>query len=167
MSTLNNGNKVFQQTLDRVAEAASSVLVVTRPELAAALAINPTQARTVIFEQAEQGMGASLAFASRHIEGWDGCLVCLADMPFITTDTYRMLSEQLSNNSIVIPRYNSKPGNPVAFGSNYFPELASLDGDSGGKSIIKSHPDSATVLDVNDPGILQDIDNNEDLIRYQ
>lgn len=170
LATLNNGNKVFQQTLDRIAEAIPAILVVTRPELATALTINSTQVRTVIFEQAKDGMGASLAFASSHIdiEDWDGCLVCLADMPFVKADTYRMISQQLSsNNSIVIPSYNSKPGNPAAFGSSYFPDLANLDGDSGGKSIIKSHPNSVTMLDVNEPGILQDIDTYEDLSRYQ
>ncbi len=167
LAQLHNGNKVFAQSLDRISQAIPSIVVVTRPETSTLLDKLPAAAEVIIFEHAEQGMGASLAFASKHIENWAGCLICLADMPFISVETYSKIARELAEDAIIIPTYNSKAGNPVAFGEKFFSELSQLTGDSGGKSIIRAHPNALIRLATNDPGILQDIDTEADLSRYQ
>lgn len=167
LAPLQNGNSVFEQSLLRITTAIPSVLVVTRPDMAPLLKINPSKAELVVFEEAERGMGASLAFASNYMSQWSGCLICLADMPFISTESYSLIANQLNTESIVIPSYQSKTGNPVAFGKKFFAELSQLSGDSGGKNIIQSHPNSISRLALDDPGILQDIDTIEDLSHYQ
>ncbi len=167
LAELQNGDSVFEQSLKRLAKAVPSIVVVTRLEMAPHLDEFMPQVKLALFDQADKGMGASLAFACSHIGDWSGCLVCMADMPFIRTATYTSLADQLTNDSIVLPTYQSKIGNPVAFGSQFFPELSNLDGDSGGKSIVKAHPESLKVLALDDPGILQDIDTREDLSRFQ
>ncbi|NQV69974.1 MAG: nucleotidyltransferase family protein [Pseudohongiella sp.] len=165
LAKLDNGNTVFQQTLQNVSAAIPSVLIVSRPEIAPALAKYSTG--ILLFEQAEHGMGATLSFAAQQIEGWTGCLVCLADMPFITVDTYAKIAARLTGEKILIPTYQSQAGNPVAFGKKYFNQLRQLQGDSGGKSIIASRPESVLRMAVDDPGILQDVDTENDLTRYQ
>ncbi len=167
LAELQNGDSVFEQSLKRLAKAVPSIVVVTRLEMATPLSKFGPQVKLVLFDQADKGMGASLAFACSHISAWSGCLVCLADMPFIRTDTYTLLADQLTKDSIILPTYKSRAGNPVAFGSQFFAELSSLDGDSGGKSIIEAHPESLKMLALDDPGILQDIDTVDDLARFQ
>lgn len=165
LAKLDNGNTVFQQTLLNVSAAIPSVLVVSRPEIAPEIA--KYSCDVLIFENADQGMGASLSFAAKQIGNWAGCLVCLGDMPFIEISTYRSIAAQLTKTRIIIPTYQSKAGNPVAFGAEYFNQLRTLDGDSGGKSIISSNPESVLRMAVDDAGILQDIDTEADLARYQ
>lgn len=162
---LNNGKTVFQQTLERLGPAISKILVVTRPELAELLVDHVSELQ--VFHQAERGMGATLAFAASLIADWDGALICLADMPFIETDTYRRIAAQLESDNIVIPTCDSRPGNPVGFGRAFFPALTRLSGDSGGRPVVQTNPDAVFKLDVRDQAILADIDTPEDLSRYQ
>lgn len=165
LAELDNGNTVFQQTLQNISAAIPSVLIVSRPEIAPAL--SKYSSDILVFERAEQGMGASLSFAAKQIEGWAGCLVCLADMPFIRVSTYSDIATQLGSERIIIPTFQSQAGNPVAFGRKYFNQLKQLQGDSGGKSIITGNPESVLRMAVDDAGILQDIDTENDLSRYQ
>ena len=167
LAGLSGGKSVFQQTVERIAEALPDLLIVTRPEMAAALQELTPGTSILSFEHAEQGMGATLAFAAQHIGDWDGCVVCLGDMPFIETSTYRRIAEQVTANSIVTPTFDSRMGNPVAFGKNLFTELEALTGDSGGKRLTSMYPQAVRELQVSDPGILQDIDTLEELALYQ
>ena len=167
LAKLSNGKSVFQQTTERIAEAFPHRLVVTRPEMAAALQELSPGTSVLSFEHAEQGMGATLAFAVQSIAHWKGCVVCLGDMPFIETSTYRCIAEQVTDESIVTPMFDSRMGNPVAFGKQFFPDLGALTGDSGGRRITSMHPLAVRELQVSDPGILQDIDTLEELALYQ
>ncbi|MDG1026818.1 MAG: nucleotidyltransferase family protein [Gammaproteobacteria bacterium] len=167
LAQLHNGNTVVQQTLERIAEVFPHRIVVTRPELMPQLLPLAPGTSFLAFEHAGQGMGATLAFAAQHIGDWRACLVCLGDMPFIEASTYRLIAEQVEEDSIVIPVLDSKTGNPVAFGSAYFDELVKLEGDTGGRKLTTLHQNAVRELSVDDPGVLQDIDTPEDLARYQ
>jgi molybdenum cofactor cytidylyltransferase len=135
--------------------------------MSAALQALAQETSILSFEHAEQGMGATLAFAAQHIGDWDGCVVCLGDMPFIETSTYRDIAEQVTADTIITPTFDSKHGNPVAFGRNFFTDLAALTGDSGGRGLTSTYPRAIRELQVSDPGILQDIDTLEELALYQ
>jgi len=167
LAPLSNGKTVFQQTLERVAQAFPEHLVVTRPEMASHLSQFTQEASVLSFDHADLGMGATLAFAAQNIRDWDGCVVCLGDMPFVTPATYRAISERVSTKSIITPVFESKMGNPVAFGSDFFEELRMLTGDNGGRRLTVLHPYAVEELSVADPGVLQDIDTPEELKLHQ
>ncbi len=167
LAELLNGKSVFQQTTDRIAEAFPNRIVITRPEMTPQLQKLAKETPILSFENADQGMGATLAFAVQHIGDWEGCVVCLADMPFIETSTYQRIAKQVTVDSIVTPIFDSRVGNPVAFGRRYFADLAALTGDSGGRGLTNKYPKAVRALQVTDPGILQDIDTPGELARYQ
>lgn len=167
LAAMNDGRAVFQQTIERIEQAFSTRLVITRPDLLDHLQALAPDTTVLGFDGAGRGMGATLAFAVQQTGDWGGCVVCLGDMPFVTPSTYRLVSEQLAQASIVIPTLGSKVGNPVAFSHIHFDELAMLDGDSGGRRIIQRHEDAVLRLPVDDPGILQDIDTEAELTSYQ
>ena len=167
LAHLSNGKSIFQQTVERIAEVFPDRLVVTRPEMAAQLQSLAQGTSILSFEHAEQGMGATLAFAAQQIGDWDGCLVCLGDMPFIEASTYRRIADNITADSIVTPTFNSKIGNPAAFGKNFFTDLGALTGDTGGRKLTSIYPQAVRELQVSDPGILQDIDTQEELALYQ
>ncbi|MBM88998.1 MAG: hypothetical protein CMQ41_11540 [Gammaproteobacteria bacterium] len=162
---LYNGATVFEQTLKRVRSAIPNYAVVTRPVLSEKL--KPYEDNLNIFENAEMGMGASLAYGIKLANSWNACLVCLADMPFIQIETYSAIANELRGNNIVIPVHKKKIGNPVGFGKNFFADLMNLSGDSGGRTIIQANQNAIVRLATDDSAILQDIDTQADLEKYQ
>ncbi len=160
---LGDGRTVFQQTLDRLSAAIPHIEVATREDVAPL--IDGYAENIHVFDGAEQGMGSTLAHGIQYFKDCHGCLICLADMPYVESKTYAQLAGELRADNIIIPVYQDKPGNPVGFGANFFPELALLSGDRGGRSVIEKHAPSVVHLPVGDPAILYDIDTPEDLSR--
>ena len=164
---LNNGQTVLQQTLANIQSSLSHITVITRPDIYPLITHDCPNVH--VFEDAEKGMGATLAYAMELIVaegGWDGCLVCLADMPFIKPETYRKVCDALNPDNIVVPYFAGRAGNPAGFGARYFQSLTSLTGDRGGRAVIRQNPDAVIKLQVDDPAVLQDIDTPDDLRRF-
>jgi molybdenum cofactor cytidylyltransferase len=179
---LPNGTTVLQQTLQRVSAAAERVVVVTRSELmeegifdtgACHVASRhpddgvDSPIRIVLYDESHLGMGHTLAFGASCIAGWDACLVCLGDMPFIRTSTYQQLFASLRPDRIVLPEYEGDTGNPVGFGSQFFGELQQTEGDMGGRDVLRAHQDKVVREQVTDGAVLQDIDTPDDLQRFR
>jgi len=166
-ANLNNGRTVLQQTLANIQSSIPQITVVTRPELYPLIVDYCPDAR--VFADAEKGMGATLAYGIQQVleeSVWEGCLVCLADMPFIKPETYRAVGEALTTVNIVVPCYAGRSGNPAGFGASHFSTLAKLTGDRGGRSVIQQNSDLVVKLEVDDPAVLQDIDTPDDLRSY-
>ncbi len=62
---------------------------------------------------------------------------------------------------VVIPRYRGKRGHPVCVSRSLIPEFLALPPTAETRAAIDAHPDRITYLDVDDPGILADIDDAE------
>lgn len=158
-----DGNPLIRHTLENISSAFDDILVVSRPDSGLDLENWPV----TLFKGAEQGMGASLAWGVSRLPAWDGCLVCLADMPFVQARTYRLLATELIPGNIVIPAHMGRRGNPAGFGRRFFAELAELKDERGGRKIIRRHEADVLEIPVEDPAILMDIDTPDDLDRYQ
>jgi molybdenum cofactor cytidylyltransferase len=116
---------------------------------------------------ADQGMGASLAHAVRYsvhdsLPAADSWLIALADMPHLKQSTVRALAQAVSSGAVIAaPVSGGRRGNPVAFGAACLAQLLALGGDEGARGILKRHP--VTGVEVDDPGIFQDVDLPADL----
>jgi len=119
---------------------------------------------TVVCRNAAEGMGVSLAEGVRAAADAHGWVIALADMPYLRSDTIRVVAKALSEGAaIAAPAYRGERGHPVGFARRYFDELSALRGDAGAREILRTHPDSITLFDVDDPGVLRDIDELSDL----
>ena len=113
---------------------------------------------------AAAGMGRSLAHAVAATPHSDGWVVALADMPFIAPESIRRVAAALRDGAdLVAPIYRGARGHPVGFAARYRDELAGLTGDAGARAILKRDQGRIRLLEVDDPGILHDIDTPEDL----
>ncbi|MGU7773048.1 nucleotidyltransferase family protein [Burkholderia sp. MR1-5-21] len=166
LALLPDGTPVAVAAARRLAAATADVTAVVRPG-AEKLAILLNEAGcTVIFApDAERGMGASLAAGVRASPDASGWVVALGDMPWITSATYEAVTRVLDTDdtSIVAPVHRGMRGHPVGFGSHHYDTLAALDGDTGARALFAREP--VTLLDVDDPGILRDVDTPADLAR--
>jgi molybdenum cofactor cytidylyltransferase len=157
-----------------VARAAARQLLLTVPHVIAVVrpgaetlahVLNDAGCDVVFALDAERGMGASLAVgvrASSEAEGW---IVALADMPWIASATIDALARAVDNGaSIVVPTYRGQRGHPAGFNAEHGETLAALDGDAGARGLLASL--RITTIEVDDAGILSDVDTPDDLRRY-
>jgi molybdenum cofactor cytidylyltransferase len=121
---------------------------------------------TVVCGNAAEGMGTSLAAGIRATSDAHGWVIALADMPFLRLETIRAIARALSDGAaIAAPAYHGERGHPVGFARRFFDELGALHGDEGARDLLKRYPDLLTLYEVDDPGILRDIDKPSDLTR--
>jgi molybdenum cofactor cytidylyltransferase len=163
LARMPDGTPVAHESAHRLLQVVARVLAVVRPGSdALARLLNDAGCDVVFVAGAERGMGASLAAgieASDDAEGW---IVALADMPRIATTTIETVARSLDEGaSLVAPFYQGQRGHPVGFGIEHRDALLALDGDTGAKSLLMSQ--RVTKVDVDDPGILRDVDTPEDL----
>ena len=164
MARLSTGTTLLQKSLDNARDSGLPVTVCLGPgdtKLAGEL-------RTQGFEvhlcpNALQGMGATLADGIAHIQQWDCVLVALADMGWLTPETFRTVAEQCDQTSICVPVFEGQRGHPVGFGRAFFAQLRELHGDQGAKGIVEAHEGDVRELHLSDPGIIRDADTPDQL----
>ncbi len=150
-----------------LASALDEVIAVVRPRDPMLLhALQPSGARIVECPRADEGMGFSLACGAQAAEGADGYVVALADMPWIAPATILALAHALAEGAeIVAPVHRGERGHPVGFSRAYGSALAALTGDEGARTIIAARQWVLSTIEVDDPGIVRDVDVPEDLAR--
>ncbi len=165
LAPLADGTPLAVTAARRLIAAVPETIAVLRPgdvELAAALAAQGL--RIVECAQAEYGMGHSLAAGVAAAGTVDAWLIALADMPYIQHSTLSDLVALLvAGQDLVAPFYNGERGHPVGFAADFASELLALSGDAGARWILAHHAPSLARLDVDDPGILMDVDTPGDL----
>ena len=111
-----------------------------------------------------QGISASIKKGIRavHKENTKGECYCffVADQPHLKQETILRLVEgfRRSEKGIGAVVWNGQIGNPVIFHEKYREELLSLDGDTGGKRILKKHLDDVYLCETEEKTELKDYD---------
>lgn len=116
----------------------------------------------VVAVNASSGMGHSVASGISALGKCKGVLIALADMPTISGSTYSTVANLLTKDKIIVPCLQGQCGNPVALGADFFPELAALEGDNGARTLMQKYQAAIVKLELDDPGILRDIDTPAD-----
>lgn len=117
--------------------------------------------------QADSGIGNSLALGVLTTREADGWLVALADMPFIQPVSYHAVIAALQRGAqIVRPRYRGRPGHPVGFAASWRDLLLTLAGDRGARDIVAAAGEACELVDLDDPGVVRDVDQPTDASRY-
>lgn len=105
----------------------------------------------------ERGMGASLALGAARALALDGdaLLVCLADMPCVTRE--HLLALLGVDGPVAATESSGTRSPPALFSREMLPHLATLAGDEGARSLIRT---AATVAAP--PGMVRDFDTPAD-----
>lgn len=163
LAPLPDGISVAQHAAHRLLLVVPKVTAVLRPGAETlARALNDTGCDVIFSAEALRGMGASLAAgiaATADAESW---IVALADMPCIDAATIGAVARAVDEGaSLAAPYYRGQRGHPVGFGAEHRAALLALDGDAGARALLSAWP--VARIDVDDPGILRDIDTPADL----
>lgn len=117
-------------------------------------------------EQAQMGISTSIKLAVTNLESDtinDGIMFFVADQPFINAFTVNKLIDAFheQRGTIILPLYGENRGNPVIFSNKWIQQLMNLEGDVGGRSIIRKNPNEVWQVPIMDFYIGQDIDTKE------
>lgn len=159
-------------TLSNAMQSGLPLVVVTTSTLHVHVAAMVAARDIVLVPEADRsdaglplGMGYSIASgvsARANAHGW---LVLPGDMPLIEPGTLRAVAAAMPQHPIVYAQHRGRRGHPVAFAAEIYSELVTLAGDEGARRLIGRYP--AHGVDVDDAGVLMDLDTAEDLDRMR
>jgi len=110
-----------------------------------------------------EGLSTSLARGLAALaEDVDGVLVCLGDMPRVTTAHIKSLVEAfdpLEGRAICVPMWEGRRGHPVLWARRFFAEMGDIKGDVGARHLLGEYAESVSEIPVTDDGVLLDVDS--------
>ena len=152
----------------RQAIASTLPVVVVTTEALADVARRSIAARDVVLVpevgttgQTALGMGYSIAAGVGARPDAGGWLILPGDMPRVQPETLQRVARELAAHAVVFAQYKGRRGHPVGFSGELYSELIALTGDEGARRVIARYP--AFALNVDDPGVLVDVDTVADL----
>jgi len=166
------GKTLLERALEnvRASQVSEIVLVLGANANQIKQQVTTNSAKVVLNPDYQQGMGTSLRAGLSAVDSSVGAaFIVLADQPFVHAKTLdKLLAYQRESAAqIVIPLYRGFRGNPVLLDRSVFPEVMNLSGDVGCRAIFGNHTEGIAKIEVDDPGILLDIDTEEDLRRLE
>ena len=151
------------------APAAEIVVVLGAHAARVAPAVHGLPVTLAVNRAWRQGMSASVrvGLGALRVEP-DAAIFLLADQPLVTPELIRRLIQAHARTraAIVAPRAGERPGNPVLFARDLFPDLLRVSGDQGGRAVMRAHSDAIHWLEA-DEGAVFDVDTPGDLTPHK
>lgn len=163
-----SGQPLIARTLASLLPSVAAAVVVVGPdaaELRATPVLRQAKVRVVENPDPSRGMFSSIQAGLASVDWADAYLVIPADMPFVKAQTVRDIVERQSCTSggIVSPKHRGKRGHPVALPSRLREEVLLEDTAHTLHDVIKRHLAEREDLEVDDAGVIRDVDTMEDL----
>ncbi|UCC27040.1 MAG: nucleotidyltransferase family protein [Gemmatimonadales bacterium] len=144
------------------------VVVVLRegagPEAEMALALG---SRVVVNPDPRAGPISSIRAALDSLgAGIEGIVVLPVDHPGVKSETVASLVQagREARGRIVLPRMQGRRGHPALFPASVLDELRNPGLEGGARSVVRRSRDRVVEVEVEDPGVLEDIDDPD---RYR
>lgn len=162
-----DGGTVLGATLRHAIQTQLPVVVVTTAALAPLVGHLVALRDIVVLSagDAARGMGYSIAAGVAERSGAPGWLVLPADMPLVQPGTLLAVATALEQHPVVYAQHKGRRGHPVGFAAELYSELILLDNDDGARRVVARYP--AFGVDVDDAGVLMDVDTPADLEALQ
>jgi len=94
-----------------------------------------------------------------------GVLFTLVDHPAVTAATLGRLLNGAGSARVRVPRYQGRKGHPIWFSRDLIAEFLSLPEDGAARDVVRAHAAETEFVDVDDAGVVADIDNPEEYSR--
>jgi molybdenum cofactor cytidylyltransferase len=128
-------------------------------------AMNDPRVRPVENPDPSRGMFSSIQAGVATANG-DALVVLPGDMPYVRPETVRAaIAKYREGRAIVSPRYKGKRGHPVVMPLSLRDEIAATAPTANLHEVIKHHQDERVDLEVEDAGVIRDVDTPADLER--
>lgn len=157
-----NGTKLIERTIASLRDAGVDDLVlVVGPDTGPL--VTSRDVRVAVNPDPSRGMFSSLQVGLEDVIA-DAILVLPGDMPFVLPSTIRSLVQVYeARGGIVSPRFNGKRGHPIVLPPLLQQSILAADASTTLHHVLKAHPELRIDLDLDDRGVLRDVDRPEDL----
>ena len=121
-------------------------------------------ARTLTNPDPGEGPITSLRLAIAELgDTVDGIAYLPVDHPLVRPESVaRLLAEARSSEALLtVPMRGTKRGHPAVFRAGIFPELVDPSLEGGARVVVHRHLPDACLVDIEDPGVITDIDTPE------
>ena len=155
--------QVLQSGLPAVVVTTAELVPIVQPLIAARdiVLLPPIGSAT----REQLGMGYSIAAGVGARPNASGWLVLPGDMPLVQATTLQAVARSLGQHPVVYAQHRGRRGHPVGFAAELYTELVRLTGDEGARRLLARYPSQG--LEVDDPGVLVDVDTQADLESAQ
>jgi molybdenum cofactor cytidylyltransferase len=111
------------------------------------------------------GMTTSLQCGLRAVGAdAEGVLFTLVDHPAVAVETVDALLAD-SDTLLRVPRYQGRRGHPIWFARDLIPEFLAIPEGGAARDVVRAHAAETAFLDLDDPGIVADIDDAEAYLK--
>ncbi len=128
-------------------------------------AVNLANVRVAVNHDYRRGQTSSLQTGLAALEepSLEAVILCLVDHPAISVEVIRKLRDQFqaTRPPVVIPTCQGQRGHPVVISRALFPEFLALSLGEGANTVIRKYCDATQFVEIDDLGILLDVDDPE------
>ena len=161
------GRRLLDRTIRSLLDGGAGQVVVVLPRDAAWTtmieALKDERVRTVINPDPSRGMFSSIQLGARAVDQ-SPVAVLPGDMPFVRSDTIeKLLTAGRRTHGIVAPRFNGRRGHPIVIPGAVRAAIIAADAATRLDEFLSSQPHWRVDLDLDDGGVLHDVDTKEDL----
>jgi CTP:molybdopterin cytidylyltransferase MocA len=98
----------------------------------------------------------------------EAMVFCHVDHPMIAGSTVETILAvyRAGSSKAVVPSHGGRRGHPTLLHRDLFPELMEGELPQGARSVLRRHRDAVEVVEVEDPGILVDVNTEEEYLRH-
>ncbi|MFZ5354064.1 MAG: nucleotidyltransferase family protein [Bacillota bacterium] len=122
----------------------------------------------VINESFAEGMYSSVAAGVKSLDtNIKGFFFLPADIPLVKSHTIQAIYKAYcdTGKAVIYPVFKGRRGHPPLISSTLFSEILDYDGAGGLKALLSRHKEHAFYVDVEDKGILLDMDTYESYLE--
>jgi CTP:molybdopterin cytidylyltransferase MocA len=154
------GETFVDRLIGLFAARTNPVIVVLGGNAAEIRAAARRPARFVLNPDYESGMLGSLQCGLRAVPPQaSGVLFTLVDHPAVAGSTLDALLSPAGGALLRVPRYRAKRGHPIWFQPSLIAEFLAPPAGATARDIVAAHAAETDYLDLDDPGVVTDIDD--------
>jgi molybdenum cofactor cytidylyltransferase len=126
-------------------------------------AVDLAGVQVVVNRDYRQGQTSSLQAGLAALEepSLQAVILCLVDHPAIRAEVISKLKDRFEQTRppVVLPTFQGERGHPVVISRTLLPELLALRSGEGADTVIRKYRDATQFVEVDDSGILLDVDD--------
>ncbi|WP_160688168.1 nucleotidyltransferase family protein [Clostridium sp. C2-6-12] len=159
-----NGKPMYMNVIEKVIKLKfNKIILVTQYEVIKEALLN-YPIKVVLNHKSELGISYSIKLGINADLEADAYMFMVCDQPFISLESIKeLISSFIISDKGMACAYNETLGNPTIFSAKYKEELLNLNGDVGGKAVMKKHLEDLEKVKINNEAELMDIDTREEL----
>ena len=152
-----------------VAHLAEVVVVVGYRGDEVRAALEDTPVRCVSNPNFRGGMLSSVQCGVKAAGAGADFLIGLGDQPVFSPLVIPQLLARMdqSGNGIILPVWQGRRGHPILLANRYRQEILALPAGQGLNAVTRGHPDDTCEVEVEDIGVLEDMDTPQDYQRIR